>query len=499
MEERYILRVAMPRSVEAGGSGKSETILMGYPVNRVSKKSGAYWAVEALQTGMTPDGNELRPCVWHTGYDGNVKDKVKNPNDPKRCIVTPIPTYGIWLSQYECLDTCWIDSEEQRQKSLAESRANNLLIETFDQWAPESVAMHKDFLEKVQKSHKLRTERDRVQKELAKLVQGPDLKSPQYQALQELKTRAENQLIWAKGQAETFWRPESNLTLEQYVQSRTGQAISELEKATEKLNNWVNRGAVQKSKILEVSDNLKMLQSELAAIDANIRNTVKLPFYFTRRAYNQLNKLRWFINNWMCYKQTGAQKAKIEIQIEEYLAEITTGLNLYTEWIPLSDQDSVYDQVHKEQEEAAAAEANQKVRAMRDLENQQTAVLGEFIIDLDGTAVEVAAAHDAAPVEPDLSIDLDDMPKMSAGRRLKMLQLEASQPKQVLTLQGKISLTTDASQMTINALAGELEQYDRDEQEEEDWRASSDRYHNPYDNYADRSGGGKARSRRGGR
>jgi len=499
MEERYILRVAMPRSIEAGGSGKSETVLLGYPINRVPKKSAAYWAIEALQTGATPNGNELRPCIWHSGYDGNVNDKLRNPNDPQRCIVTPIPTYGIWLSQYECLDTCWIDSEEQRQKSLAESRANNLLIETFDQWAPESVAMHKDFVEKVQKSHRLRSERDRVQKELAKLVQGPDLKSPQYQALHELKTRAEKQLIWAKGQAETLWRPESNLTLEQYVRSRSVEAISDLEKATEKLNNWVNRGAVQKSKILEVSDNLKMLQSEVSAIDANIRSTVKLPFYFTRRAYKQLTKLRWFINNWMCYKQTGAQKAKLENTIAEYLAEIIEGLNLYTEWIPLNLQDSVYDQVNKEQEEAAAAEINQKLRAIRELENQQTAVLGEFIIDLDGTAVEVSAAHDAAPVEPDLNPDLDDMPKMSAARRLKMMQLEASQPKQVITLQGKISMTTDASQMNINSLAAELEQYDRDEQEEEDWRASSDRYSNPYDNYVGRSGGGKARGPRGSR
>jgi hypothetical protein len=481
----------MPRNIEDGGSGKSETIIMGYPISRVPTNSVTYWVVEAIKTGMAPNGNELRPCQWHSGYDGDTKDAMKNLKDPMKCYIKPVPRYGIWLSGYECLDTCAIDWEKDRQKNLAESRANNLLIETLEEWASESVSMHMNFVEKVHKSQKLRSERDRLQRELARLVQGPDLKSSQYQALLQLKMRAETHLLWVRGQAELHWKPETDVTLEHYIRSRTNDAVLQLEKATEKLKNWVNRGVVQKTKIEEVSDHLKMLQSEVAAIDTNVRNTIKLPFYFTRRALSQLHKLRWFINNWMCYKQNGTHKNRLESQIHGYLEDLTDGLNLYTQWIPLSEQDAVYNQVQKEQEEAAAEEINRRHQAIRQLNNQQTAVLGELIIGLDGTAIPVETNLDSSSEIDDL-----DLPTMSEGHRLKMMQIEASQAKQVITLQGKISMSTDETQMKIMSLAGELEQYDQDERDEEDWRAGSNRYYNRYDDYVDRSRTGKPRGQR---
>jgi hypothetical protein len=500
-EEHRVLKVSMPRSVEDGGTGKSQLLKLGEQgtlVTKIAKTHVAYWVVEALKTQASPNGTPLRSCSWHSGCNSGPRAAKVDPNNPDKCSCQPVPLYGIWMTGYECLDTCWFEAEAQRQKSVAESRQNNLLLETFDTWAPQSISMHKDFMDKVERSRKLRNERDRVQRELAKLVQGPDLKNPQYQQLVDLKKRAEQQFEWVKTQIARRWKPDMEATQEEFVKNGTYKEALEVQKATEKVSNWVNRGAIPQNKIDEVSDNLRTLESELAGIETNIRETVRLPFYFARRSYNQLTKLRWFINNWMCYNQRSTNKEKLEREITEYLTTLATGLNMYVDWIPLEEQDAVYWQVNKEQEEAAAEEANRKVKAIRELSNQQTAVLGEFIIDTDGSVIEIAPAHSDLPSDNDPAAatvtdpDLIGLPTMSVNRRLKLLQAEASEPKQVITLQGKISMSTNVETMKVMSTAEGLEQYERDEEDEEDWRAG--RY-NRYDDYDVRTGS-KARGSR---
>jgi hypothetical protein len=501
-EERRVLKLSMPRNIEDGGTGKSEILklgLQGTLASKINKSHTAYWVVEALKNQVAPDGTSLRSCTWHSGCNSGPREAKIDPNNPDKCCSNPVPLYGIWLTGYECLDTCWFEAEAQRQKSIAESRQNNLLLETFDTWAPQSISMHKDFMDKVEKSRKLRNERDRVQRELAKLVQGPDLKNPQYQQLVDLKKRADQQLEWVRTQIGRRWKSDMEVTEEEFIRNGTYKETLEVQKAADKVSNWVNRGAVPQNKIDEVSDNLRTLESELAGIETNIRETVKLPFYFARRAYNQLTKLRWFVNNWMCYNQRSTNKEKIEREIAEYLATLSTGLNMYGEWIPLEEQDGVYWQVNKEQEEAAAEEANRRVKAIRELSNQQTAVLGEFIIDVDGSVIEIAPAHSDAPATETIVTeatvtdpDLVGLPTMSANRRLKLLQQEASEPKQVITLQGKISMSTNTETMKVMSTAESLEQYERDEEDEEDWRAG--RY-SRYDDYDMRTGS-KARGSR---
>jgi len=374
-----IICISMIRTPEMGGKNTLEFLNIDCSSNEIIHKKTVLakhlgWIGESIKTNKTPEGKTLKICEWHSGCNTETS-LTEKPSS--RCYKKGAPSYSIYFDDYICYDTCSYDTNKEQELEMEKRMKKNQLFNSIDSWFGETIELYEKFNAKIKNIELLKESREKIQKGLSKNKKD-FTKNPQYNSLFQLKERAQTNLTFVKNNIKTRWETiKSNKTYEQFEAESSADAVQELKKATDNFNTYVNKETSKNTTYVKMEGELKHVESEIASLELVAKTDIEIPLFLAIKCQNNLNEM---LNG----KQNQSAMVRkyyrdCDHRILSCYNKMREVMKLYEKFIPKSQHNELYQKVLKNQEE--------EYKKKKD----ESAVHGEYIIELDGSITLVEA------------------------------------------------------------------------------------------------------------
>lgn len=338
-----------------------------------SLENGKYsWVSKSLKTMKSPRGEPLEPCSWHSGtcHNGDI-------NNPDLCYLEPLPSFGIWLTNYDVYDTCHLKEKELVKKNSDDVKLMDKLINELGIRSQKADELHSKVKADILKRTSLINEMSLLQKEMNKDI---NLNDPEYLKLCDIEKREKNAVVDRKISLTATYENMKNkdCTLSEFLSKYTVEDVNKYNKARDAVQNWFNQHSRKDKSILEKKYyNLKNEVNELTLL---IERNFAQPFAYLYRTYLNILKIRDIMQRYKVIRLYTLNN------IEEDINWHNTNLSLYNEFLKGANPREFMEKVEKEQ---AFLEANEK---MLKSNNKIHVIEGKSkvkVIDVNGDCDEI--------------------------------------------------------------------------------------------------------------
>lgn len=383
-EVSRIIQVAQPHPTEA-----NITIVVPYDEQQ------HWWAVKKVKPAPSiKDQTPFQYCSWHSGEKRNVP--LGTPPERRTWIAVP-STYGIWTSNFECYDLCWVEEKKRREELERRYRTMLVALDKLDTTHARIMAAMKSFDAVV-------AARDDLQKRLEhasariEARKRPAVVDPTRQARESIVRQDTEQLEKAIAQAEQRWKAtlaaNPSMVADEAAKKLfinkihyVSDAITKLAKSQEQLQNWINKSlsGQQRDELTRLTDLVQNLTVQVSNANRGMRSSAQSPFFEVYAAHQEYKAIMDF----------GFTAQNTHYSVTEQLRKLEENLKLYkeymhilTEYIPRSEHRQVFASMQAEKEEAARAVAAIAALAKQSVATVSTnSQLGQMYIDEKGNAL----------------------------------------------------------------------------------------------------------------
>lgn len=198
------------------------------------------WVDKAAKLMKTPDGEDLKLCTFHSGWPGDHKDS----SDANLCVhyaeKVECRPHSIWMKGGNCYDTCHILETRYKAAVDKENRICIKILETYATRETNVMKSHKEFFMNLDYLKTMRESIPRIEKEIEARMKPVNRIHPVYKTLEQLRDMAEN-LVKQKmiPHRRVYDNSNKSISFEEYLKNNCPE-VEALERANEKLENWVN-------------------------------------------------------------------------------------------------------------------------------------------------------------------------------------------------------------------------------------------------------------------
>ncbi len=322
------------------------------------------WVCKALNTGITPFGVRLEPCVWHSSYDSSCKHFLDNP-----------PTFGICISDKAVIDTCHI--QEKLSKDIEDKYVKtmeNICRDTS--WFIDAKTLHEGFAVDFEKRNALLKEIAVIEKEIKRIKTGPDTKNQEYVILLSRASMAEemyNQRIISltKSHKDSVGKID---VLEDFISKRTIDEKITLEKAKDDVQRWYNSHLSKDTIVL--FEKISAAQKLADILTSHLKKNFQSSYTYVFRAVQNLHKTRDYYMRYKLRRDYSLEDVKMDILLME------ARLGEYHEFANGDSAQKIIDFFEKEQ--ACAIREEKSIRSGKKVQRVNNSQTTNVVL-IDGT------------------------------------------------------------------------------------------------------------------
>jgi hypothetical protein len=328
------------------------------------QNSKLQWVVDALKTRKTPSGVTLEPCPWHSGT-------CHSPGDTENihlCQIDPLPEYGIWLTNYEVLDTCHLVQKAQEKLKREQSEKISRLIDSYNTWFTSAVDVHLAFSSNISRWNKLKNDKRDIEKTF-KALKDENFNNPEYIGL--VNNMNKNKLCLLST-IENLKKTPINCDMETFINEHTTEEKEKYEKSLQLVNNWENSFNYKNQ---NMKNKLDTITSEYIKVTENVKSTYQTSFVYLHRCLNNLELIS------IHFSRNGSNRNYTQNQLDSDIAKINQYISEYSELAdkPANEIIEQFDKMERRKnQEQRELRNNDPIRKIKQKKNI-------FVVSNDGT------------------------------------------------------------------------------------------------------------------
>ena len=333
------------------------------------------WVSESLKTMKTPKGEDLKACSFHSGCPGDYS----NPNNAELCAyyankIAPRP-YAIWVKGGICYDTCHILEARYKDAKIKEYNTCAKILGTYQEREANVMKSHKELFVNLEYLEKMKNSIPQIEKEIEGRKKPVNTKHPEYKTLEQLRDMAAALLKQKTIPHRRVYENSTKLiSFEEYLNKNCPE-VEALERANEKLENWVNIHTpppptdliLKKEKTLE----------EIKSVSVMLEKHWKLPYAMLYMLRNDIQRAIYSF---------GAEKEMYGYERQNLYYDIKyldSYLDCYEPFLKGKKPSEVVEEVEKEQTRAIRME--KELKNGKSVQKIESSTAFVPVVCLDGT------------------------------------------------------------------------------------------------------------------
>jgi len=365
-----------------------KVLCVSYPIHKNGKKSiklekvnkninellntDLNWVVSGIEHLKTPNNLILEPCPWHSGACHSPGDI----NNPDLCYTDGLPEFGIWMTNYDVLDTCHIKIKQQKHNNSEFSKKMFKLIDGFGSTFPIADKLNNSFREMMNKRNDIQNQISIIEKKLDKSINSKD---PEYLTLKAtLEKVEEHNKNYEKSLRKTYSEINNKIySEEEFLKNNMIEDLIKLEKAKNAVQAWYNSNIKKEDN--QLLDKYYKLMSQLRVMNNDLKHSYETPFAYIYRMYLNLLQVESFMIKNSIQREYSIEKCKDDINW------CKINLESYNEFLDNQDPMKIVMKVEKEQAEARRHELELKnMKSVQRIKNYSG-----FVVGKDGSIKEI--------------------------------------------------------------------------------------------------------------
>lgn len=351
--------------------GKTSVITVNKTVEELNN-SELNWVAKSLRDLKAPNGNKLTQCAWHSG-SCHTKGDIDNPS---LCYIDPVPTYGLWLTNYIVYDTCHLKETQEKVDRVKEIKRMDEHLNNLGSFFELCNNLHDPFKSNLSKRNECISKVKILEKSINDSINVNDAEYIQLQEMVKIQEDVYNTSV--KNLTQTYNATKNrSISLDLFLDKYTVEERAKIQKAKDAMVNWYNaHSKSDKSNLIDsYYENNKLLKD----LNHTLKTSFTIPFAHIYRLYLNLRDVEKVMFRYKMKRSYTPENLKYDINW------CKINIDLYNEFLQNRDPMSFVAKVERDKQISEIED--RKFNSVKSVEKVQNRKV--MLMDDDGNLREV--------------------------------------------------------------------------------------------------------------
>ena len=355
--------------------GKTSVITVNKTVEELNN-SELNWVAKSLRDLKAPNGNKLTQCAWHSG-SCHTRGDIDNPS---LCYIDPVPTYGLWLTNYIVYDTCHMKETQDKADRAKEIKRMDEHLNNLGAFFELCNNLHDPFKANLCKRNECISKVKILEKSINDSINVNDAEYIQLQEMVKIQEDVYNTSL--KNLTQTYNSTKNrSISLELFLDKYTVEERAKIQKAKDAMVNWYN--AHSKSDKSNLVDSYYENNKLLKDLNHTLNSSFTIPFAHIYRLYLNLRDVEKVMFRYKMKRSYTPENLKYDINW------CKINIDLYNEFLQNRDPMSFVTKVERDKQISEMEERKfNSTKTVEKVQNRKVMVMGD-----DGNLREVDVGY----------------------------------------------------------------------------------------------------------
>lgn len=316
--------------------GKTSVMTVNKTVEELNN-SELSWVAKSLKDLKAPNGNKLTQCAWHSG-SCHTRGDIDNPS---LCYIDPVPSYGLWLTNYIVYDTCHIKETQEKADRAKEIKRMDEHINNLGSLFETCNSVNDPFKDNLHKRNDCVNKLKILEKSINDNINVNNSDYIQLKEILRIKEDVYNNSV--KNLTKTYNSiKNSSISLELFLEKYTVEERAKIQKAKDAVQNWYN--AHLKSDKSNLMDSYYEYNKLLKELNHTLKTSFSIPFAHIYRLYLNLRDVERIMFKHKIKRSYTPENLKSDINW------CKINLDLYNEFLENRDPMSIVTKVERDKQ-----------------------------------------------------------------------------------------------------------------------------------------------------